>query len=52
MHKAIRYLRLALTAPFVLLAIAFDWASAMMHKAADWLSPKDKVNGAHRRRDA
>lgn len=46
MKSAERQFRLALTAPFVLLAIVFDWASGMMHGAADWLAPKDTANGA------
>jgi len=48
MHKvAVRYVRRALAAPFVFLAIVFDWASAMMQGVAERIAPKDKPNGAH-----
>lgn len=40
-----RIVRLALTAPFVLLAIIFDWASGLMHRAADYVAPKDNADG-------
>jgi len=29
-------------APLVVLAIVFDWASGLMHSAADRLAPKDE----------
>jgi hypothetical protein len=37
-----RFVRRALMAPFVVLAIVFAFASEAMDTAAEWLSPSDR----------
>jgi hypothetical protein len=45
--QTVRFILLAIAAPFVLLAIVFDWASHLMHCVVDRLAPKENRNGAH-----
>ena len=44
MKKIVRLVRLAITAPFVLLANIFDWLSELAHCVVDRLAPEEKTD--------